>query len=165
MVLYNMQQEVYPGLWILEDEKHSRNSNRSFGPIRGRALFGRNQKPYVETSWDKNIRNISKELGKEVQQENNQLYRDTSSRSKGKNTRRRGRVLGEWQENIFLAGKRKQNRLQVQRSRRKKKHGKLPALKPPDKEEVLPVYACQKKERKKESEVCKRQTCALQDNS
>src|SRR3989338_4739475 len=123
-----MQQEVYPRRWLLEDEEQARECSRSIRLIRSGPFFERNQKPPMEASWGKYIRNLNKKLGEEIQQKDKQLYRNASSKRRGEDTRRRSRAKDQKEKEIFLAGKRKQDRVQVQRSRWKKKHGKLSAL-------------------------------------
>src|SRR3989338_773113 len=137
MVLQQMRNKVYTRQWFLEDEEYSRNYHRSIRPIRTGIFFERSSSTLMETPRNKYHCASNKVLGYQVQQKNMQLHRNASSSSKRENTRRRSRVLGEWQKNIFLAGKREQDRIQVLWSSRKTEHGELPTLKPPDKEKML----------------------------
>ena len=137
MEMCKVQYEVYRRQRLLEDEEHARNNNRSNRLVRSRSLFGRNQRAFMETSFHKNIRNLHKKLGEEVQQDNRELHNNTFTEGEKKNSQRRSRDESEWKENILLACERIRNRIQVLRSRREKKHGELPTLKPPDKEKRL----------------------------
>src|SRR3989338_5630096 len=128
MALQQMQQEVYARQRVLEDEKHPRNSYRSIRPLRAGIFPGRNIRAPMETPCNKDISNGSKALGCQLWQKNTPLRRNASCKGERENTRRRSGVKGKRKKDMLLAGKGKQNRVQVLRSCRKKEHGKLPAL-------------------------------------